>query len=1003
MMLCGIAFAQTQPNLPTGSTPYSSNLFKSPDGSIWTGKAGNYTALATKAKLDSLYNLGYTKAQVDALITGAKNRSNHTGTQAISTIEDLQTFLDSKIPVTQKAASNGVATLDANSKIPMSQVPDALIGSVNYQGNWNPATNLPTLPVTPGTDTKGHYYIASVTGTFNGVEYNNGDWIISNGSVWGKVDNTNKVVSVNGKQGAVVLTLSDIAGTTDLVTLNTAQNITAKKTFKTANATSGNGISPIEVIGGNGASVVATSGFAMAGNAAPINITSGNGGFSNGTNPSGTNSGGSGGEISIVAGNAGPAMGSANNINGFGGNVILQAGTSFGNGKAGNVQIKAGNNDTGIGGDIYLTTGYGQGGINDDTTAGNVYMGLSAAENSRGHVIVGGIPSDNNGNKLQVYGKASVSQAPTAPTDVVRLSDLQSSIGNQTLQSVISRGNLINPGDQNAFAWNRSDGPDNKWGLKYDETYNGMNFVRYGLQDGVLFLRDVNNYVGIGTVVPAYKLHVNGDFGVGNMYTEGALRFFNPSGNINTRRHWLQANANTNGDFSIYSQNNDGSGNRFDFYISPLGNIGLGTVDPQYKLHVNGEFASYGADFGSRIRMFGTPEQPNSRRWFLQPNLNAWGDLGIYSQNNSGTGDRYDFLIKENGNIGIGTLTPSAKLEVAGAIKTSDKTVSNILSYTGSSGVVGTESSHPLDFWTGSTSKMTILTNGNVGVGTTTPSAKLYVNGDALASNLIINNSPGTYRELQFKSNGVLRWDVFASPTAESGGNLGSDFAITRYADDGGYLGQSFSIARSTGNATFGNNLDVSGALTANGTIRSNQGFSAYASVNSQATYRPTGITFNPAANTYATIDANTSGGLTIRTADGSATAQIRMTFLTPNGATARSVMLSGRAYYGGDYSGAFEANDLIPKKYVDDKIQLITLRTTISGGVAILDGGAVQSGYRYIVQGASLYNGTTPEFLSLSKLAIQAGTTGNVVAQYETTSVDNGKDVEVLILKIKQ
>ncbi|MGJ1196296.1 hypothetical protein ACR777_10425 [Sphingobacterium spiritivorum] len=184
--------------------------------------------------------------------------------------------------------------------------------------------------------------------------------------------------------------------------------------------------------------------------------------------------------------------------------------------------------------------------------------------------------------------------------------------------------------------------------------------------------------------------------------------------------------------------------------------------------------------------------------------------------------------------------------------------------------------------------------------------------------------------------------------------------------------------------------------------VQSNQGFRSYATANSNAAYSPTGITFNTAANTYATIDANTSGGLVIRTADGSATAQPRMTFLTPSSSTARSVSISGRAHYTGDYTGSLEANDLVNKKYVDDKVQLITLRSTISAGVAVLDGGAVESGYRYMVQGACLYSGTTPEFLSLSKLAIQAGTTGNVVAQYETTSVDNGKDVEVLILKIK-
>lgn len=44
-----------------------------------------------------------------------------------------------------------------------------------------------------------------------------------------------------------------------------------------------------------------------------------------------------------------------------------------------------------------------------------------------------------------------------------------------------------------------------------------------------------------------------------------------------------------------------------------------------------------------------------------------------------------------------------------------------------------------------------------------------------------------------------------------------------------------------------------------------------------------------------------------------------------------------------------------------------------------------------------------TPEFISLNKLSIQSGMSGNVVAKYETTSADNGKEVEVLILKIKQ
>ncbi|MGJ1362897.1 hypothetical protein ACR79B_20705 [Sphingobacterium spiritivorum] len=670
-------------------TPNIGDADESKIGAIATYKTGSTTNLA-------IYQgggvwregTGYTDAEIDAMITAAKNRANHTGTQAINTIEGLEAALDGKISTSEKGVSNGVATLDINSKVPMSQVPDALIGSVNYQGNWNPATNTPTLPETPAASTKGHYYIASTTGTFNGVEYNNGDWIISNGAVWGKVDNTNKVVSVNGKQGSVVLNLSDIAGASDLVTLNTAQTITAKKTFRTPNATSGNAIAPIEVQGGNGAQVQATSGSAVAGSAANLNITAGNGGWSNGTNPSGTNLGGNGGTITILAGDGGVAIGGGTNLPGPGGNVVLQAGTGYTTGIAGQVELKAGNNDNGVGGDIYLTTGYGSGGPNSSIDAGNIYLGVSGAQHVRGNVLVGGISGDDNGNKFQVIGKASVSQAPTAPTDVVRLSDL---------------------------------------GVK---------------------------------------------------------------------------------------ANSDGSNASGTWPIRSSGLGGYGYID------------------------------------------------------NDVTSD-FDFAFVRNGSQNI-------KLISADNLKTKLNVVS----------LAGNES--------------------------------------------------------------------------------------------------------------------ISGLKTFTQWTQSNQGFRSYATANSNAAYSPTGITFNTAANTYATIDANTSGGLTIRTADGSATAQPRMTFLTPNGATARSVMIAGRAYYKASYTGSFEANDLITKGYVDDKVQLITLRATISGGVAVLDGGAVESGYRYMVQGASLYNGTTPEFLSLSKLAIQAGTTGNVVAQYETTSVDNGKDVEVLILKIK-
>ena len=109
-------------------------------------------------------------------------------------------------------AANGVATLDAGGKVPVSQIPQ--MGDLNYQGTWNASTNTPTLTSSAGT--KGFYYVVSVAGStnLNGItDWKVGDWAVFNGSVWEKIDNTDAVTSVNGYTGTVVLTASDVGAT----------------------------------------------------------------------------------------------------------------------------------------------------------------------------------------------------------------------------------------------------------------------------------------------------------------------------------------------------------------------------------------------------------------------------------------------------------------------------------------------------------------------------------------------------------------------------------------------------------------------------------------------------------------------------------------------------------------------------------------------------------------------------------------------------------------------
>jgi hypothetical protein len=123
-------------------------------------------------------------------------------------------------------AANGVATLDAGGKVPVSELPAAVLGALSYQGTWDAATNTPTLTSSVGT--KGYYYVVNVAGNtnLNGItDWIVGDWAVYNGTVWQKVDNTDAVTSVNGLTGTVVLTTTNIAeGTNEYFTTARARS-----------------------------------------------------------------------------------------------------------------------------------------------------------------------------------------------------------------------------------------------------------------------------------------------------------------------------------------------------------------------------------------------------------------------------------------------------------------------------------------------------------------------------------------------------------------------------------------------------------------------------------------------------------------------------------------------------------------------------------------------------------------------------------------------------------
>jgi hypothetical protein len=129
------------------------------------------------------------------------------------------TAFNAKQDLSEKGQANGYAPLNAFTKIDTQYLPSTFIGAVVYQGTWNAGTNIPTLPA-PDPNNKGYYYVVSNPGTYLGVTYGIGDWVISNGTDWEKVDNSQSVTSVNGQQGVVVLTTTDIAEGTNLYYTN---------------------------------------------------------------------------------------------------------------------------------------------------------------------------------------------------------------------------------------------------------------------------------------------------------------------------------------------------------------------------------------------------------------------------------------------------------------------------------------------------------------------------------------------------------------------------------------------------------------------------------------------------------------------------------------------------------------------------------------------------------------------------------------------------------------
>src|SRR3990167_4073503 len=202
------------------------------------------------------------------------------------------------------------------------------------------------------------------------------------------------------------------------------------------------------------------------------------------------------------------------------------------------------------------------------------------------------------------------------------------------------------------------------------------------------------------------------------------------------------------------------SGNNI--YNTNSGNVGIGTTGPGDLLHI---YKSSGSGGGIKLTNTATAAESTADILFSvgahgdravikgieEQNYNSLGALSFWTVNpTSGMAERV--RIDSNGNVGIGTTSPGAKLEVAGEIRSNNSIASGsglrIQTAASTIGIVGAscwvkgtsatdlgifaETGKSITFMSGgsATDRMTIDSSGNVGIGTTGPGSKLEVNGD---------------------------------------------------------------------------------------------------------------------------------------------------------------------------------------------------------------------------------------------------------------------------------